>query len=232
MTVKTRITLYIVAAGFLASLLFSVVVFYEMIEQPFQLLDAVLQEEAYRAVRLVEREQRESDPAYADLLSQESERYWIKILDKDTSSLLFRSELAKRITLTTVEPGSSAIASKIIPREVVDLDQDSHQEVTFRVRTFLVPLNGRTFVAQIARPIEKLEEEIWDVVLGIVSGLVFSILGLTAISRFFADKILQPIGRMKDLAQVISEKNLDQRMNSASWQRPLTACWIAGKALL
>ena len=38
MTVKTRITLFIVGAGFVASLLFSVVVFHELIEQFFKLV--------------------------------------------------------------------------------------------------------------------------------------------------------------------------------------------------
>ena len=45
MTVKTRITLLIVGAGLVSSLLFSAVVFYELIEQPFDLLDSVLKEE-------------------------------------------------------------------------------------------------------------------------------------------------------------------------------------------
>ena len=52
MSVKTRITLLIAGAGFFPSLLFSVVVFYELVEQPFDLLDSVLEEEAYSAVRM------------------------------------------------------------------------------------------------------------------------------------------------------------------------------------
>jgi signal transduction histidine kinase len=59
---------------------------------------------------------------------------------------------------------------------------------------------------------EKLDEEIWDLVFGILAGFIFSILALIVIAGFMAGKILQPIGRMKDLAQAISEKNLDQRI--------------------
>jgi signal transduction histidine kinase len=65
---------------------------------------------------------------------------------------------------------------------------------------------------------EKLEEEIWELVLGIFSGLVFSTLALVAISRFVAGKILRPIGRMKDLAQDIGEKNLDRRIPAGDGQ--------------
>ena len=43
MTVKTRITLFIVGAGFIASLLFSVVVFLESVEQPIEILDNILE---------------------------------------------------------------------------------------------------------------------------------------------------------------------------------------------
>jgi signal transduction histidine kinase len=60
--------------------------------------------------------------------------------------------------------------------------------------------------------VEKLEEEIWKLVLGIFSGLVFSTLVLIALSRIVAGKILRPIGQMNDLAKTISEKNLDQRI--------------------
>ena len=214
MTVKTRITLFIVAAGFVSSLLFSVVVFYELIEQPFELLDTVLKEEAYRTVRMIVKEQPESDSGSVESLSQGLNWYWVEIYDKDNRRVLFRSDLAKLVKLSPVAPGSSAIASAIIPSGPIDLDQDKNKEVTFRVKTFLVKLNSGTFVVQIARPLEKLEEEIWELVLGIFSGLVFSTLVLTAISRFVAGKILQPIGRMKDLAQVISEKNLEQRIPS------------------
>jgi signal transduction histidine kinase len=40
MTVKRRIALLVAGAGFVASLLFSLAVFFELVEQPFDLLDA------------------------------------------------------------------------------------------------------------------------------------------------------------------------------------------------
>jgi signal transduction histidine kinase len=72
--------------------------------------------------------------------------------------------------------------------------------------------DGRSFIVQIARPMEKLDEEIRDLLFGILAGLIVSTLALIAISRFVAGRILHPIGRMKDLAQEISEQNLDQRI--------------------
>ena len=212
MTVKTKITLFIVGAGFVSSLLFSVVVFYELLEQPFELLDTVLKEEAYRTTSMILQRQSTSESASLETVDHAMYAYWIEIYEQGTNKMLYQSDLAKRVKLPPVNPGFRTIASTIIPREQINLDQDRNQEVTFRVRTFLIEFDGRSFVVQIARPMEKLEEEIWELVIGIVSGLIFSTLALIAISRFMAGKILQPIGRMKDLAQDISEKNLGQRI--------------------
>jgi signal transduction histidine kinase len=61
---------------------------------------------------------------------------------------------------------------------------------------------------------ENLNEEIWELVFGILAGLIFSTVGLIAISRVMAGKILRPIGEMKNMAQNISENNLEQRIPS------------------
>ena len=53
MTVRRRISLLVTGAGFVASLLFSLAVFAELVEQPFRILDVELEEEAHRAARLV-----------------------------------------------------------------------------------------------------------------------------------------------------------------------------------
>jgi len=212
MSVKTRITIFIAGAGFIASLLFSGIVFYELIEQPFQLLDNILKEEAYQAVKVLMNEQKKLDPTHADALSWSLESYWIEVLDKESLRVLFRSELAKQVKLSSVQPGFSAIEKAIIPKNAINLGQSKDHEVAFRVRSFTITLNDGTFLVQIARPMEKLEEEICDLTLGIFSGLVFSTLVLLVLSRIVADKILQPIGQMNNLAKTISEKNLDQRI--------------------
>ena len=210
MTVKTRITLFIAGAGFIASLLFSVIVFLEFMEQPFQLLDTVLREEAYRTTGEIVKGQRKSQSVGSAANAMDT--YWIKIYDKGASRMIYRSGLAKSVRLSPVNPGSSAIERVMIPSGQVNLGKDQSREVAFRVRTFSVPLGGRTFIVQIARPMEKLQEEIGELAIGILSGLIFSTLALIVISRFVAGRILRPIGAMKDLAQDISEKNLDQRI--------------------
>ena len=212
MTVKTKFTLFIAGAGFIASLLFSVVVFFELIEQPFDLLDTVLKEEADRTARTIVERSSESESSPLDPAVSGTRPYWIEIYEQGTNKVLYQSDLAKSVRLSPVNPGSSAIDSVTVPPGQINLGQDRSRKVTFRVRTFLLTLEGRILSVQIARPMEKLEEEISELILGLVSGLLFSTLALIALSRFIAGKILQPIGQMKDLAQDISEKNLDRRI--------------------
>jgi two-component system OmpR family sensor kinase len=218
MTVKTRITLLIAGAGFIASLLFSVVVFFELVEQPIGILDDVLKEEAYRTTIMILKKQRGSESAPFDSAAHEMYTYWIEIHEQNTNRMLYQSSLAKSVKLSPIDPGSSAITRVAIPPGLINLEPDDSQDITFRVKAFLLTLEGRRLIVQIARPMQELEEEIWELVLGIVSGLIFSTLALMAISRFMAGKILQPIGAMKDLARDISEKNLDQRIPAGEGQ--------------
>ena len=215
MTVKTRITLFIVGAGIISSLLFSVVVFYELLEQPFELLDTVLREEAYRTTLMIAKEEGKSGSGPVDSSSQvwdSWDSYWIEIYDRSTDKILFRSSLAKSVKLPLLRPGSRKIVHTTLPQDQIKPAQESSREITFRTRTFSIDLQGRSFIVQIARPMQKLNEEIWELAVGIFGGLIFSTIVLIAMSRFVAGKILQPIGQLKNLAQDISDKNLDQRI--------------------
>jgi len=216
MTVKTRITLLIVSAGIIGSLLFSIALFYELIEQPFELLDNILEEEAYRTASIFASDPFEAGSEDALLLHRELDRYWVQIRDEENQNLIFRSELAKQVNLPPLAPGLSAIEEAVLPK--LTTGTGGNREMTFRVRSFRISLNGRTFAAQIARPMKKLKEEIVEMILVFFAGLIFSILGLTAVSRLLAGKILQPICQMKELTQMICEKNLDQRIPTGEAQ--------------
>lgn len=214
MTVKTRITLWIVGAGFVASLLFSTVIFFELIEQPFRILDTLLEEEAHRATRMVLERPGESDSTLSDYVAQTLRYYWIGIYDQDAHRMVFRSDLAKAVALPPVRPGDSKVARVVIPDGESQPNQNHGRATPFRIRTFSIEADGRSFIVQMGRPMKKLDEEIWGLVLGIVAGLIFSTLILVVISRYVAGKILRPIGRMKDLVQDISERNLEQRLQA------------------
>ena len=212
MTVKTRITFFVAGAGFIASLLFSIVVFSELVEEPIELLDSILKEEAYGITSMFVYGQRGLKSVPLNAAPLEAYSSWIRIYDQEASRLLYESKLAQSVALPPVALGGSTIANAIVPLGLIKFDEDEAREVTFRIRAFSILLKGRSYKVQIARPMENLAEDVWELFFVIVSGLVFSTLALVGISRFVAGKILRPIGAMKDLAQDISEKNLHRRI--------------------
>ena len=210
MTVRQKITLLITAAGFLSSLVFSFIILWEMLEQPFRIIDSDLEAMARRAVHVVS-ESDQNRASDAPLLIGD-ERYWLVIYDQDSGKSIYRSYLAGLIKIPEPAPDSSATASLIIPRGKIDLGQDQRNEVTFRLRNFKIAYEGRTFLVTAGRPMEQLEEELWDILIGVVSGLAFSVLLLLAISYFFAGFVLKPIRVINEQARDINEMHLDRRM--------------------
>ncbi|SMC28160.1 Signal transduction histidine kinase [Desulfacinum hydrothermale DSM 13146] len=210
MTVRQKITLLITAAGFLSSLVFSCIVLWEMLEQPFQIIDSELEAMARHAVHFISKSKQNRTPDDPSFIG--NERYWLVVLDQDSGKSIYRSSLARLIKIPEPAPGVSVTSSLIIPRGKIDLGQDERNEVTFRIRNFKIAYGGKTFLATVGRPVEKLEEELWDIFIGVVSALAFSVLLLLAISYFLAGFILKPIRLMNEQARNISEKHLDRRV--------------------
>ena len=216
MTVRQKISLLITAAGFLSSLVFSCIILWETLEQPFRIIDSELETAAQRAVDIVLKSEKKSwENGYSiqdNPLFTGDDRYWLKVYDQNTGRPVYRSHLAALVDIPEPAPGSSATVSVIIPREKIHLEQDRRNEVTFRVKGFKIVLGGRTFLVYVGRPMEKLEEETWDIIIGVVSGLAFSVLLLMAISYFVAGFILKPVRIINDQARDITEKHLHRRI--------------------
>jgi len=130
------------------------------------------------------------------------------IYDRQSSKVIFRSNLADFVRLPSVKPHSAVTIRHVI---VNDASGKSKVEA-FRLRAFPIFLGDKDYIVQVGRSLGKVEEEIRELVWGIPLGLIFSVLILILISHFVTGKILKPIGQMKDLARDISEKNLEQRL--------------------
>jgi two-component system, OmpR family, sensor kinase len=208
-TVRKKIALLITAAGLISSLVFSCIILWEMLEQPFHLIDAELESVSKRAVVLASNgDKRESDTRW----SAGDEKYWVEIKDQDSGKSIYRSELARMIELPQPLPGHSATVNVNISREKIDLGQNGQNQLTFRIRKSKILFGQRDFVVCAARPIENLEEELMDTLMGVGSGLAISVLLLMAISYFIAGLIMKPVRVINDQARDISEKHLDRRM--------------------
>ncbi|WP_457554158.1 sensor histidine kinase [Desulfobacula sp.] len=215
MTVRKKIALLITGAGFLSSLIFSCIILWEVIEQPVRIIDSELEGVSQRTVSVVSKKgknwRKEGLNSHVPLFVGD-DRYWLKIYDQAAGKLIYQSHLAELIKIKEPATGSSATVSVIIPRNKIDLSQDRQNEVTFRVKNTMISMDGKVLSVYAGRPMEKLEEEIWDIVIGVISGLAFSVLVLMAISYFVAGYILKPVRVINDQARDITEKHLDRRI--------------------
>ncbi len=212
MKIRNTITLWITGAGVVAGLLFSVVIAFEMIEQPYELLDAELDSLAHTLLAgLAPGIDRPKPQTNLVMLDAMGKLYWFKVFDKQ-KQLMYSSTMTDLVDLplTVTEKGYNI--STAIPPEAAALEQEDGDTVTFRVRVFTLPFADREYLVQIARPMEKLQEEITDLMLSIAAGLVLFAISLLLLGYFAAGKIIQPISKINTLARKISEKTLDKRI--------------------
>jgi len=210
MKIRLRIALWIAAAGLLSSLLFSLVVFYEMAEQPLQLLDNELKMVGTSLIeRLAENPPPETSVAKIEI-PDFTAGYWIRVYGKN-QQLLYQSKLAEQIDLPVKERKHRFTVQVKVPQKNLQLHQDKWDNVAFRVRVIKRTVHNLPFLIQIARPMEKFDEEIVDLIIFLVLGLTASTILLLLLSYFAAGQVLKPINAINRLAREINEKTLNKR---------------------
>ncbi len=195
----------------MASLVFSVIVFLEMAEQPYRLIDRDLQSMAGITVGLVQRTTTRSNDVAQKDFPLDTKRYWIKIYD-DRMHVLYQSKLTQFTDLPFKNTAQPYMVKRIIPRERINLGQNRKNNVVFRIKAFNFKLHGQPCTVLIGKPMEKLEEEIADLVQGIAIGLSAAMLLLIVLSYYIAGKILAPINVINQMARDINDRSLNQRI--------------------
>ncbi len=211
MKIRTRIALWITGAGLITSLFFSLVVFFEMMEQPLQILDSELKAVGKSALSLLEEEKIPITPKKMEEIPIFAGRYWLKIFDEH-KNMVYQSELARLISLPLHNDDHRYTVQINLPRKQINLNQDKGGNVAFRVRILKLPSKNHTFLVQVARPMEHLDEEVVDLVIFLVLGLAASTILLILLSYFAAGRVLKPISAITRLAKDINEKTLDKRI--------------------
>ena len=211
MKIRYKITLWIACAGVLTSLIFSVVVLWEMMEQPYRLIDKDLENMAKTVVRLVDTSQKYPDDSVQKELAFDTERYWIKIFD-DHMKVLYQSKLTQYTDLPLHSKNRAYMVERIILRERINLGQDRKNEVAFRIKIVNAIIWDQPCMVQVGKPVEKLEEEIVDLIQVVAFGLIVITLLLIVLSYFIAGKILKPINVINRMARDINDRSLDRRI--------------------
>ena len=210
MTVRLKITLLITAAGLLSSLVFSIFTLVEMLEQPFDLIDAELKTMARRAVQ---HPAAGKAPGAAELLPfLDQDRYWLQISAQDSGEVLYRSTLAQQLAILAPPAGKKKAVRRIAVPDSLDFDQDERGRVAFRILCNPAQFRGTATQVCVARPIEELQEELWDTVEDVASTLALSTLLLLGASYVAAALILKPVKALNAQARDISERHLERRL--------------------
>ncbi|MDH3330419.1 MAG: ATP-binding protein [Desulfobulbaceae bacterium] len=214
MKIRNRITLWITGVGILASLLFSLVVFYEMIEQPYDLLDAELDIQAHSLLSVLEPQAGTASLMPESMLLSVGRLYWFKVFDEQYD-VVYESEMSRFIDIPFLaQQNGYTITSRPgnFSRKIFNLDQDDSDEVTFRVRVFTIKAGGHSYTVQIAKSMGNLKEEISELLLTLLFGFIASAIILVSVGYYVAGQILKPISTINNLAREINDKTLDKRI--------------------
>lgn len=210
MKIRNRITLWITGVGILASLLFSLVVFYEMVEQPYELLDSELDNQARTLlpvlVSLPESEALATVPTVS--------LYWLKIYNEDRR-VIYESKLSRLIALPSYEKEAAYTVTaqiKNINKQTFNLDYDDSDNVEFRVRVLTIGVNNHLYKVQIAKSMGNLTEEISELLLDLFIGIFISAIFLICLGYYVAGRILEPLSSINTLSREITDQTIGKRI--------------------
>ena len=213
MNIRHRIMVWVAGAGLLTSLVFSLVVFWELREQPLKMMDSQLKATAAAVAGQLARVQRSSASMPKIVSPPSSERYWIKVYDQHLRTV-YQSEMSRVVDLPLYrdKDEEAYMISAYVPKKRIDLHQDDEDEVTFRVRVITKNIKGAPYLIQIATPLGNLEEETFDLLAAIGIGLAVSTALLAGLSYVLAGRIVKPISAINRLAREINENTLEKRI--------------------
>lgn len=208
MKIRKKITLWISGTALLSTLAFSSIIFWKMMDQPFQLIDKELRQ---MADSLTDRLESARDPGSSDLgrLPYDPDDYWIMVKD-DRGEVLYRSKLT--VFTDIPEKPSTYLVEKHIPRSSIWLGQDSKDDVMFRAMVIQGQVNDHPVKIRIAKPIEGLEEALITLAVDIGLSLSLCVLVIFFLSYALAGRILKPISSITNQSREISERSLDTRI--------------------
>ena len=217
MKIRHRIILWIVGAGLLTSLLFSGVVFFEMLEQPHDLLDSQIDR---RVDMLAAQLPAPVTPERLDALLRSEPHLWIRVFDAN-SHTVWQSTLAGQMDIPLHRREGGYTVRLRIPTNqggelarYLDADDDKglSDNIALRVKERDILAGASTYRIQMAQPMVKLDEEIRELIGALVLGMTASTLLLAILSYYVAGRILKPVNQINRLAHEIDEKTLNQRI--------------------
>ncbi len=219
MKARTKITLWTASFTLIVAISFSGIVFYELMEQPFRLIDRDLQDIAEVVSQTVSRNERTNHDREITLTRHPFDKYWIRVKN-ELGNIVITSPMTKFVDIPTRNEKKFYFVKKAIPLEKIAIPLEDSNEivdlashlVTFRVMVDKATLDGKVFELVVAKPIPVLVEEITELIVDILLGIILITIIAIIISYYLAGKILQPLSTINTLIKDISDYSLNKRI--------------------
>lgn len=210
MKIRNQILLRISGVGLLTSLIASAVIFWGGLELPHEMLNHELAGRIGVLTRELERIHKEH-PA-DNHLEELATLYWVRIEDARQQPV-FSSGMARTIQMD-IPPDKTdggLVMTKMSLRQFYP-DEEVDEPAGLYFKTYQIKVLGEAYTIHIAKPVEDLVAEAWELTAPIGLGLFVSTGVLLGISWFVANRMLRPIREINRMAQAINEQTLEKRI--------------------
>lgn len=219
MKVRTKFTLGISLTALVTAVLSSLVVYHELLDVSYDSIDKELNTVAgviFNHLDLSEPgKARQIHHQYDYLL----ERYWLMIIDSQERTI-FTSPLVKKFDIQFHPSKSKYFVKKkmpltslwVDPEDLDELDEITDDTINFRVRAISKSQLGENYRILIATPLHILDLELHELITGLTSGIIGTIIAIFLASYFLAGKLLKPIATINQDIKDIRENSLNRRI--------------------
>jgi signal transduction histidine kinase len=205
MSIRLKISILIALAGFLSGFIFSAWMMHEVIHEYTESVDHDLKmfsEEAGRAFF-------EGRPS--EISEYDSNKYWMEIYESGKDTPVFRTELAKRLTIAKRSADRWNESVKVDSKAPY-ARQSRDGTSFFHMRMKELSHKGTVYVIYAGAPVEYMRGELIELTAGLAGGLVLALLLYFGGSYFLAGIILKPVRDINDSTKNITEKQLHMRL--------------------
>ncbi len=219
MKVRTKFTLWISFTALSTAALFSMLVYFELLKEPYRLIDRELYETAEAVFANLDFSKPNAPVQLTSHFDYPIERYWLKIIDSHGLTV-FASPLAEHLEIQLLKDRDVYFAHQKLPNAAHQItpddmgrkDVDWDDTVEFRVRVLKKDRPEGLHTIVIAKPLSSLVIELRQLVYQVTFGIIGAIGLIFLVSYFLAGKILQPLSIINYKIKEIRDNSLNQRI--------------------
>jgi len=219
MKIRTKFTLWISLVSLSTAVLASLIVYIELLEEPYKMIDRELYDVVGTALNAVDFSQPAETGRRLQKLDYHINRYWFKITDNNGKTV-FSSSLARLFDIPRrTDKGKFFFRQKISPAQlwidpgdIDELDEVTDDAVKFRVVTVSRDTPAGAYEVMIAKPLLFFDMELQELRSRLGWGICGTVVLIFLASYFLAGRILRPISTINHHIRLIREHSLNRRI--------------------